>query len=399
LRVAKRLAAFHAGARRISVTVAGVPALAVERRMTANFHELLTLADQRSQVDRVLALERFSHAFVVSRGYTFDRRARQGFVREVHGDLRAEHVLLGGRVDVVDCIEFDRAFRDIDVADDLAFLVMDLEARGGGHWAATLLEAYRAAGGDAGDDQLAAFYACYRALVRAKVALLRCAQHPPASAEHARETAAARDLLALAERFAWRARLPLAIVVCGVPASGKTHFARVLSDLSGLPHLSSDVTRKQLAGVPRERRAPANTYSEDFNRQTYAELARRASAEVRLQGGAIVDGTFRHRVDRAAFREAFGNAGPTLFVECQAPQTVLAERARGRKRGATSASDATPDIVLREREAWDPLDEVDAEAHVVLRTDRSVDRLVEDLRAVLDERLRRLTSAPATRTA
>ena len=60
-----------------------------------------------------------------------DRRARRGSVREGHGDLRCEHVLLGEMPQVVVCIEFDRGLRELDVADDLAFLVMDLVANGG----------------------------------------------------------------------------------------------------------------------------------------------------------------------------------------------------------------------------------------------------------------------------
>jgi hypothetical protein len=76
-----------------------------------------------------------------------------------------------------------------------------------------------------GDDRLIAFYAAYRALVRAKVALLRAARHPASSSDHGRESAAARGLLGLAERFAWQARLPLVIVICGVPAAGKSHLA------------------------------------------------------------------------------------------------------------------------------------------------------------------------------
>ena len=175
--------------------------------MTENFHELLAIVEQRAEVEWVLALERFAHAFVVAHAQMLDARARRGFVREVHGDLRAEHVLLDETLQVVDCIEFDRGLRELDVADDLAFLVMDLAAVGGERFARTLVGAYRDAGGDPGEDRLIAFYAAYRALVRAKVALLRAAQYPASSSEHGHESAAARDLLAVAERFAWRARL------------------------------------------------------------------------------------------------------------------------------------------------------------------------------------------------
>ena len=388
--LARALARFHARARRVAAS--GVPALVLERRLTENFHELLAIAEQRAEIEWVLALERFTHAFVVAHAQMLDARARRGRVREVHGDLRAEHVLLGETVEVVDCIEFDRGLRELDVADDLAFLVMDLVANGGERFARTLVRGYRDAGGDPGEDRLIAFYAAYRALVRAKVALLRAAQHPPASSEHGRDSAAARDLLALAERFAWMARLPLVIVLCGVPAAGKSHLAQALAEVSHLPHMSSDVTRKRLAGLRPQQRARSELYGAEFNRMTYAELGRRAARATATRGGALVDATFRHRADREAFADAFGAAAPLLFVECKAPARVLAQRAARRDRQPTRVSDASLSVVMREASAWEPLDELAPEAHVTLRSDRPVEAQLEDLRALLDRRIGQLTT-------
>jgi aminoglycoside phosphotransferase family enzyme/predicted kinase len=386
--LARTLAEFHERAR--PVTAEGFTPLLLERRMTENFHELLAIVDQRGEVERVLALERFAHAFVVGHAQTIDARARRGYVREGHGDLRAEHVILDAGVEVVDCVEFDPALRELDVADDLAFLVMDLHAHGGERYAPALVGAYREAGGDPGDDRLIAFYAASRALVRAKVALLRAIQQPAASAARAHDSARARDLLTLAERFAWRARLPLVVVVCGPPASGKSTLAQALASLSQIPHLNSDVTRKRLAGIEPEQRAGQEVYAEAFNRATYLELGRRAAAEVQGHGGALVDATFRHRRDRDAFAQAFAGAAPLLFVECQAPAEVLARRAGRRDRERGHVSDASADVVARERQAWEPLEEVPAEAHLVIRADRPVERQLADLIALLDERIKRL---------
>jgi aminoglycoside phosphotransferase family enzyme/predicted kinase len=388
--LARTLARFHAQAPRVDAV--GVPALGVERRMTENFHELLAIVEQRAEVEWVLELERFAHAFVVAHAQMLDARARRGFVREVHGDLRAEHVLLGETLQVVDCIEFDRGLRELDVADDLAFLVMDLASGGAEPFARTLVRAYRDAGGDPGEDRLIAFYAAYRALVRAKVALLRAAQHPPSSGERGRESAAARDLLSLAERFAWQARLPLVIVVCGVPAAGKSHLAQRLAKTSGLPHLSSDVTRKRLAGLSPRQRAPNAVYSAEFNRLTYAELGRRAAHQTAACAGALVDATFRHRSDRDAFAEGFGDAAPLLFVECRAPAAVLAQRAVERDRQPGRISDASLSVVMRERAAWEPLDELAPEAHLTLRSDRPVEAQLADVLALLDRRIGSLTT-------
>ena len=381
--VGRMLARFHAQAP--PVRPRGIGVLAVERRWTKNFHELLAVEKQRAEIERTLALERFMHAFVVGHAGLLDRRARSGLVREVHGDLRAEHVLLTTPIQVIDCIEFDSALRELDVSDDLAFLVMDLTAHGGISLARALVQSYRDAGGDCGTDQLVAFYAAYRALVRAKVAMLRAEQHSSASAERGRESAAARDLLDLAETFAWRARLPLVIVVCGLPAAGKSYLARTLAQTSRLPHLSSDLTRKRLAGVRPTARAPDAFYEGDFSRLTYGELGRRAAAATASRGGAIVDATFRHRPDRDAFFESLAQAAPVLFVECRAPARVLRERARERMRDV-SVSDASSAVVERELSSWEPLDEVPAQAHVTVRTDQSLEREIRQLLAWLDTR-------------
>jgi predicted kinase len=249
------------------------------------------------------------------------------------------------------------------------------------------VRAYRETGGDPGEDALIAFYATYRALVRAKVALVRASQNSPTTAAHGHQSAAARDLIAVAERFAWQARLPLVIVVCGVPASGKSYLARALAAAAGLPHLSSDVTRKRLAGLAATQRAPIESYSAEWNARTYAELGRRAAETVTRCGGAIVDATFRHVADRLSYASAFPAAPPTLFVECQAPREVLAQRAARREQDPERVSDADTSVVLREHTAWEPLDEVPVGAHLVVRTDRPAPQILAELMALIDRRL------------
>jgi aminoglycoside phosphotransferase family enzyme/predicted kinase len=379
------LARFHERARRVQSGSARV--LALERRFERNVHELVGRIEAPGELDRVQALTRFAHAFIARHGAVLEHRARQGRVREGHGDLRAEHVMVNGDVRVVDCVEFDRSLRELDVGDDLSFLVQDLVARGAGPLAELLVAAYRDAGGDPGEDSLIAFFATYRALVRAKVALVRAGQLPPAGGAVRRELERAGDLMALAERFAWRARLPLVIVVCGLPASGKSHLAQALSALCGLPHVSSDVTRKQLRGLQPTERAPGDTYSLEWNIRTYTELARQAADEVERGGGAIVDATFRHVADRVAFTSALGGAAPLLFIECQAPRSVRLERAARRQQLPERVSDADVAVVSREQRSWEPLDEVSPNAHVVLRTDRPGNEIVADALALLDRRL------------
>ena len=45
--------------------------------------------------------------------------------------------------------------------------------------------------------------------------------------------------MTLAERFAWRAPEPLALVVCGGPATGKSYISGALGARSGLPRTAA----------------------------------------------------------------------------------------------------------------------------------------------------------------
>jgi len=266
------------------------------------------------------------------------------------------------------------------VSADLAFLVMDLVAADADDLAGTLISEYESAGGDHGGRSLLFFYAAYRAWVRGKVACLRAGELGPA--DRAGPLTEARHFAELARRLAWRARGRLVLVICGASATGKTHLAEQVASLSGLPRISSDVVRKQLAGLAPEQRAPESEYSDHMSMRTYRELGARAEAE---PDGAIVDATFRRSAHRSAFAETF--AGRALFVECLAPAAVVAERAARRELDPERVSDATAEIATRQRAEFEQLDEVPPGAHLRLRTDRPVDELLAELEAWLDARL------------
>lgn len=381
--VGRRLARFHATAtprRGATDTVA-----AVKRVADGNFEALL--ADGEAvEPRRVLDAQRFVDAFLAGRGATLQARAAAGLVREGHGDLRAEHVLLGDEVRIVDCAEFDVTLREIDVGADLAFLVMDLARLGRPDLGSALVSAYRREGGDPGGDELIAFHGAIRAFTRAKVALLRShePQAPPAW------LAEVRALFALGERLSWEARRPLALIVCGAPATGKSRLSAELSRRCGLPVVCSDATRKALAGVAPTETAPPHAYTSDFGARTYADLARRAEETLEHAGGVIVDATFGRAIDRSSFASAFSADVAPIVFECRAPGAVLQARARAREREPERVSDAGPSVVARLRESFEPLEEdVPATRHFGLRTDQPVPAVADDLVALLDRHLAR----------
>jgi uncharacterized protein len=332
-------------------------------------------------------LARFLDAFVLAHAPMLDARSASGHVREGHGDLRAEHVILDAKLAFVDCVEFDRSLRTIDAADDLAFLVMDLCARGAEPLGRRVIDAYRAAGGDCGPDELVWFYATHRALVRAKVALLRAAPQDGTRASGATVPRAADELFAVAERSAWRARGPMALVICGAAASGKSQLAATVAARFAVPVINSDIVRKQLAGLHPTQRAPTELYDTEINHRTYGELGRQTARAIADRHSVLVDATCRHRADRDTLMAELADPTPVWFVECMAPAEVRIARAAAREHDPAHVSDATAELVRDEHNAFDPLDEIAPDRHLALRTDRRTPGVLADLLALLDARL------------
>lgn len=328
----------------------------------------------------------FGEAFVQANHLEIERRARQGHVRDGHGDLRCEHVLLKPEIRVVDRIEFDPALRRIDVTADLAFLTMDLEAHGQTWAAQELVRAYTNAGGEVGSQALLSFYAAQRALVRAKVTLLEAAEHQPADRGNRYERAEA--LWALSERLCWRARRPVAIVVCGPPASGKSTLAAELAQRCALPVASSDVVRKGLAGLALTERARPEHYSPEFTEVTYLHLAGQALGHLRAEGGVIVDATCHSPEQRKILLDELDVAGVTwLVVYCHLDAKVALDRAERRMGDPERASDATPEIVAQQVSRFEPPLELPAQSVLSLDTELSLEAQVWEVTYALDERL------------
>ena len=120
--VGRRLAAFHAAA---DAPEGANATSALHAALAENVDTLLAHSPDHEFACQVAALARFTDAFFASRRPELESRAAAGRVRDGHGDLRAEHVLLEHGVEIVDCLEFDPALRAVDAGCDLAFLLMD----------------------------------------------------------------------------------------------------------------------------------------------------------------------------------------------------------------------------------------------------------------------------------
>jgi predicted kinase len=144
------------------------------------------------------------------------------------------------------------------------------------------------------------------------------------------------------------------------------------------------VIRKELAGVPVDQRASESIYDESSTTQTYDDLLVEVLEITGATGGAVVDATFGKRHRRMALADSLrGSGARVLFIECRAPESVLRKRAAGRERSPERGSDATWTIIGRQIEEFEPLEEVPARDHLVLRTDRPIEEASAEVEAFI----------------
>jgi hypothetical protein len=315
----------------------------------------------------------------------FAARLAGGQVRECHGDLHLGNIaFIDGRAVPFDCIEFDPALRWIDVASEVAFLVMDLRAHGlaGAGW--RLLNDWLEATGDYAAVGVLRFYLVYRAMVRAKIAGLRNA---PASFG---------SYLALAEQLATE-RGPALVLMHGLSGSGKTTLAQALLEQLGAVRLRSDVERKRLHGIGDARARSgggldAGIYSAAASARTYEHLAGLARAILQEGYPVVVDAAFLRRAERDRFRDLARSLGvPFLIAPCGASEETLLRRLAARAASASDASEADAAVLAHQRATAEPF--AADEAGDVLAIDTASDAA---LRLGLDRaaaRLMELTSA------
>lgn len=271
------------------------------------------------------------------------QRRRQGAVRECHGDLHLGNiVMLDGALLPFDCIEFGPALRWNDVLSEVAFLVMDLHVQDASRLAWLFLNSYLEQTGDYGGLRLLSFYLAYRALVRAKIAVLRAAQLRNQDAGYKQLLQSAKSHIAFAEKL-MHPPPPALLIMHGLSGSGKSRVSRTLLMEIGAIRIRSDVERKRLHGMPaRERHgAAAGLYGERATAETYRHLAEQARDIIAAGFTLIVDAACLQRSQRDQLRDVAAKAGvPCMIIPVTAPVAVLQSRLLHRAALDSDASDA-----------------------------------------------------------
>ncbi len=144
-----------------------------------------------------------TNAFYEEYGDVFEKRIRDGRIRDGHGDIRLEHVaFLEEGVCIFDCIEFNDRFRYGDVLNDMCFLSMELEFSGRYELAEIYEREYRNLSSDPEFELMLPFFKCYRAYVRGKVASFLLDDPHLSEEEKEKASMRARKLFELSRKYA-----------------------------------------------------------------------------------------------------------------------------------------------------------------------------------------------------
>jgi len=285
----------------------------------------------------------------------FANRVAHDWIRECHGDVHLRNIALSDdRILLFDCIEFNEPFRFVDVMFDIAYIVMDLDARDRPDLSNAFLNAYIEIMGDWEGLQVLPLYLSRQSYVRAKVIsfLLNDPAIPDAVKAESAKTAERYY------RLAWEyTRSPLGTasekfggqlwLMAGLSGSGKSTVAQLLARQTGAVLIRSDAVRKHLAGIPLDQRGDGDLYTNEMTAKTYQRLLDVGLTLAKQGYPVILDAKYDRQAHRQAVLDAVAEAEgdrpiSVQILHCDAPLPTRQQWLRDRQH---DVSDATADLL------------------------------------------------------
>ena len=143
---------------------------------------------------------------------------------------------------------------------------------------------------------------------------------------------------------------PSLVILCGLPGTGKSHFARELAYRAPFVWLSSDRTRKLLVDTP--------SYSRREHRRVFSAMHVLTRGYLRDGYSVVFDATnLNENVRRPLYESASAVGVDPLIIRFTAPSELVRRRLTDRADGVgeASQSDATWDVYSRMAVADQPV--------------------------------------------
>ena len=369
---AQRIAEFH---QQIDIADSSAKYADIEqvcRPVKDNFEQIQYYINNEKYQSILAELEQWADSEYKRLEVVFQQRKQNGYVRECHGDMHLRNLAwVDNEPLLFDCLEFNPELRWIDVINDIAFLVMDLQDRQQPQLAQRFLNKYLEHTGDYAGITVLPYYLFYRALVRAKVDAIRAAQSGISTDEKVEAEKDMAAYLELAQCYT-RGTQPKLIITRGMSASGKTTIGGMLLEKLPAIRIRSDVERKRLFGLKAEQSAQSASgegiYSAEASKRTYKKLAEVASNIIEAGFSVIVDATFINLEPRTQFQALAKDKNvPLIILEFTASPETLRQRIINRH---GDASDADINVLEHQIGQWQELS--DKENIIKINTEEPV---------------------------
>lgn len=340
-----------------------------------NFQQIRTHVKSVSIRQSLDQLEEWNLTAFESLQQLFSARKANGFIRECHGDLHLRNIAwVENKPLLFDCIEFSPILRWIDVISDVAFLVMDLQDRKQSRLAQRLLNKYLEFTGDYSALYILRYYLTYRAMVRAKIDVIRANQDGISSNEKMEAEEDFHEYLKLALHYIEPTK-PQIIITRGLSASGKSTVSQSLLEHIGAIRIRSDVERKRLHGIQPEEteniEIDKGIYNKEATERTYLKLAELTAQIIDAGYTVIVDGVFAQDGQRQLFKSLAAKKHiPFTILQCTASIDTLQKRITERKGGV---SDANLAVLESQYAKWTPLQDNELDNTITIDTQNPVD--------------------------
>ena len=352
--LADKIAEFHQNIAIADTAADYVQPCQIQNTVLENFEQIKPLHSQLPEdlIHQLETLERWCLNQYKKSENLIQTRLDQGFVRECHGDMHLGNItLIDDEITIFDGIEFNDAFRWIDIISDLAFLLMDLQYHDKPAYAYRLLNRYLENTGDYESLRLLSFYQVYRAMVRAKVAALRLTQIDNDDPEYQSLKQSFISHVDLAE-YLTRHQCSFIMITHGVSGSGKSYVSQQIIEEHHAIRIRSDAERLRLFKDPEKRYSPEATDS------IYQKLNELAEIAVTSGYSTVLDATYLKQHQRQAVRLlAEKLACRYLILSMKAEVVELEKRIRQRLAKDNDYSEATIEILHKQLASEEPLDD------------------------------------------
>jgi hypothetical protein len=331
----------------------------IEAAVRQNFIQIRPYLSASQDLHLLDFLESWTLEALEVLGAGFNTRIKEGAIRECHGDLHLGNiVVLNGVATPFDCIEFSAEFRCIDVASELAFLLMDMERSGLERQSNWVLNRYLELTGDYGMLNQLQFYKVYRALIRAKVSLLNVPLNERDQLSVTEFYDECLGYMEYAKRLVSHNHCFLGLMH-GLSGSGKSYAACELASYTDAIVVRSDIERKRIFNVAIHARpsdGEADIYSPQASKLTFDRLSEIVGVLLDAGVACIVDATFLSFVHRETFAAiARERDVPCFIFSCQAAEELLVDRLEKRQLENRDVSDAGVPIMRSQKATAEPL--------------------------------------------